>query len=155
MKSPALFLAFAATMILTPALAQTDMQWDSWGLAFTLPNGMQVVENDGEIFSAESDDLFVSILPVADSWAGEEELAEAVLTMMESLEFDRVTDADEMEMNDLYGYYIEGKKNNLRVVVMALMDRESDRNFLVNLIFKPAARDKAIRLARSLYAYDE
>jgi len=148
-------LPLLALLSLTTATAQTDMQWDSWGLAFTLAPGMQVVENDGEFFSAESADLYFAILPVADSWAGEDDLAEAVLEMMESLEFDRVTDADEMEMNDLYGYYIEGKKDNVRVVVMALMDRESDRNFLVNLIFQPGARDKAIRLARSLYAYDE
>jgi hypothetical protein len=146
-------LAIAAATPFT-ATAQTDMLWDSWGLAFTLERGMKITENNGEAFTAERDDLFLTISPVEDAWTDEDDLADAVILMMEEMDFDRISDADEMEMNDLYGYYIEGKKDGAMAVVMALMDQESDRNFLLALVFTAESRDAAIRIAQSMYAYD-
>lgn len=153
---------FLAVSILASALfipmtvsAQTEMVWDDWGLGFTLARGMQITESTGEVFSAESEDLFFSIMPVEDAWANEDDLADAVIIMMETMEFERVTDADELEMNDLYGYYIEGKSQGAGVVVMALMDVASSRNFLLSVVFTPGSRERAIELVKTLYAYGE
>lgn len=135
--------------------AQTEMVWDDWGLGFTLVRGMQITESTGEVFSAESDDLFLSVMPVEDAWANEEDLADAVIVMMETMEFERVTDADELEFNDLYGYYIEGKSQGAGVVVMALMDVASSRNFLLSVVFTPGSRERAIQMVKTFYAYGE
>lgn len=157
MKKFFLAVSILACGLMTPMAvsAQTEMVWDDWGLGFTLARGMQITESTGEVFSAESEDLYFSIMPVEDAWANEDDLAEAVLIMMEAMEFERVTDADELEMNDLYGYYIEGKSQGAGAVVMALMDVASNRNFLLSVVFTPGGRNRAIELVKTLYAYGE
>lgn len=148
------FLVLAAT-IPTALSAQTQMVWDDWGLGFTLAPGMRIVENNGEVFTAEREDLHLSITPVEDAWAYEEDLANAVLIMMEAMEFERITDADEMQLNDLYGYFIEGQSQGVQAVVMALMDTASHRNFLVTMVYLPESRNQAINLFKSMYAYGD
>lgn len=156
MKNYCITLTFLALAALTPVAltGQTPMLWDDWALGFTLAPGMRITENNGEVFSAEHEELYFVIMPVEDAWADEEDLANAVILMMEEMEFERVTDADEMEMNNLYGYFIEGKSQGVNAVVIALMDIGSSHNFLVSLVFTPATRNQAIRLVESMYAYD-
>jgi hypothetical protein len=156
MKNYCITLTFLALAALTPVAltGQTPMLWDDWSLGFTLAPGMRITENNGEVFSAEHEELYFVIMPVEDAWADEEDLANAVIFMMEEMEFERVTDADEMEMNNLYGYFIEGKSQGVNAVVIALMDNASSHNFLVSLVFTPATRNQAIRLVESMYAYD-
>jgi hypothetical protein len=156
MKNYCITLTFLALAALTPVAltGQTPMLWDDWSLGFTLAPGMRITENNGEVFSAEHEELYFVIMPVEDAWADEEDLANAVILMMEEMEFERVTDADEMEMNNLYGYFIEGKSQGVNAVVIALMDNASSNNFLVSLVFTPATRNQAIRLVESMYAYD-
>ena len=71
------------------------------------------------------------------------------------MDYDSLTDADELELNDLFGYYVEGTKDGAHAVVIALMDVESANNYLAVIVFTPEVRNKAIQLARSFYAYDE
>lgn len=137
-----------------PLVAQTDMIWDAYGLGFTLPSGMAITANDGEVFSAERHDLWLTIVPVPDRHVGPEELADAVVEMADALEYDSLTDADEIALQDLYGYYVEGRKDGAMAVVMALMDVESHGNFLVVIVYTGASRNRAIGLAQSFYAYD-
>ncbi|MCB0551909.1 MAG: hypothetical protein KDD02_00045 [Phaeodactylibacter sp.] len=157
MKNTVLTVTFLALAAIIPSTlsAQTQMVWDDWGLGFTLAPGMRITENNGETFSAERDDLHLSITPVEDAWAYEEDLANAVLIMMDAMEFERITDADEMQLNDLYGYFIEGQSQGVQAVVMALMDTASHRNFLVTMVYLPESRNQAINLFKSMYAYGD
>ncbi|MEZ5031950.1 MAG: hypothetical protein R2787_11160 [Saprospiraceae bacterium] len=134
--------------------AQVDMVWDDYGLGFTLPRGLSITENDGDTFSAESDDLYLTILPIADQTITEDDLADAVVAMATEMDYDDLTDADDLELNDLYGYYVEGIKEGAHAFVIALMDSQSSSNYLAVIVFTPERRDQAIRLARSFYAYD-
>ncbi len=150
-KLPAIALLFLSV---APLQAQTDMIWDEYGLGFTLAKGMNITENDGETFTAEQNDLFLTIVPIKDRSVTETDLADVVVTMAEEMEYDQLTDADELELNDLYGYYVEGSKDGAKAVVIALMDVESANNYLAVIVYTPASRDRAIKLARSFYAYD-
>jgi hypothetical protein len=148
------FLLLAGLFALPVAQAQTDMVWDDYGLGFTLPRGMRVIENDGEVFSAESDDLHLTIMPYADPTLTPDDMADFVVAMANELDYDRLTDADELALNDLYGYYLEGVKDGVKAVLIALMDEHSASNYIVVIVYTREARNKAIRLAQSFYAYD-
>ncbi len=134
--------------------AQVDMIWDDYGLGFTLPRGMAITENDGDTFSAESEDLYLTILPIHDQTITEADLADAVIAMATEMEYDDLTDADDLELNDLYGYYVEGRKDGALAFVIALMDTQSANNYLGVIVFTPERREQAIRLARSFFAYE-
>lgn len=134
--------------------AQTDMVWDDYGLGFTLPKGLTITENDGDTFSAEGNDLYLTILPIRDRTITEDDLADAVIAMATEMDYDDLTDADDLELNDLYGYYVEGEKDGAHAFVIAMMDTQSSTNYLAVVVFTPARREQAIRLARSFYAYE-
>lgn len=135
--------------------AQTEMVWDSYGLGFTLVKGMRITQNDGETFSAEKPDLFLTIQPVKDMEVTVEHLAEAVIEMATVMEYQSISDADELELNDLYGFYVEGTSDGASAFVVALMDVESHNNYLAVVVFTPKTRDAAIDLILSFFAYDE
>jgi len=134
--------------------AQVDMVWDDFGLGFSMPRGMNIIENDGEAFSAESENLYLTIQPIADETITEDDLADAVVSMAIEMECDDLTDADDLELNDLYGYYVEGTKDGAKAFIIAMMDTMSSTNYLVVIQFTPQFRDQALRLARSFYPYE-
>lgn len=156
MKKPvililALFMSLAITF---QAQAQEEWVWDEYGLAFILAEGMKVTQNDGETFTAERSNLFLSMVPIVDSEINEDDLAEAVIAMAIEMEYDEIEDADELELNDLVGYYVEGSKDGAGAFVIALLDSESASNYLVVIVFNDDSREEAMEIALSLYAYD-
>ena len=134
---------------------QTEMRWDSYGLGFTLEKGMNIITNNGEEFTAESKDIFLTIHPFTEVNVTEENLIEAVITMAEELELEDISDADVLELSDLYGVYIEGTTNSKSSFLIALMDTESAQNYIVIVLFTERSRDAAIRLVHSFFPYDE
>lgn len=135
--------------------AQEKWVWDEYGIGFTLSKGMKVTQNDGETFMAERDNLFITMTPIKDEEITEADLALAVFTMAKEMEYDGIEDADKLELDDLVGYYVEGIKDGVSAVVIALLDQESESNYLVIIVFDDDSRDEAIEMAQSMYAYDE
>jgi hypothetical protein len=133
------FGVFVAGLLLISNLAwsQTEMVWDSYGLGFTLAKGKRITQNDGETFSAEKPDLFLTIQPVKGMEVTVEHLADAVIEMATVMEYETISDADELELNDLYGYYVEGTSDGASAFVIALMDVESHNNYLAVVVFTP------------------
>jgi hypothetical protein len=147
----ALFLSAAITF---QAQAQEEWVWDEYGLGFTIAKGMKVTQNDGETFTAERDNLLLTMTPIVDSDINEGDLAKAVIAMAVEMEYDGIEDADELELDDLVGYYVEGTKDGAGAFVIALLDKESASNYLVIIVFDDDSRDEAMEIALSLYAYD-
>ena len=137
------------------AAAATDMVWDTYGLGFSLPSGMQITENNRDIFSAERDDLLLTIIPFKENTVGPEDLADFLIAMAERFDYDVVTDVDEVALDDLYGFYTEGEKDGGQALLVALMDEESDSNYFVILVYNGASRDLAIETMISFYPYDK
>lgn len=147
--------AFLLVFVLAfSAHAQTNMVWDTYGLGFTLPRGMTITENNSEIFSAERNDLSLAIVPFKEGTVGPEELADLLIELAEEFEYDVVTDADELELDGLYGYYTEGRKDGATAVLAALMDEESESNYFVILVYGSGTRDLAIETIASFYPYE-
>jgi hypothetical protein len=92
--------------------------------------------------------------PIVDAGISEDDLAEAVIAMAVEMEYDDIEDADELELGDLVGYYVEGTKDGAGAFVIALLDAESASNYLVIIVFDDNSRDEAMEIALSLYAYD-
>lgn len=136
------------------AFAQ-DMIWDDYGIGFKLPPGMKVTENTGESFTAEGNGLVLMLQPVKDRTVTEDDLAEAAVTMAVEAGYKAVTEADELELDDLFGYYIEGEMDGAKAFVIAMMDTLSDNNYLAIILFNDRSRNSAVDLANSFYAYDE
>lgn len=147
-------LLLAFLLIAGSAFAQ-DMIWDDYGIGFKLPPGMKVTENDGESFTAEGNGLVLMLQPVKDRTVTEEDLAQAALTMAVEAGYKAVSDADELELDDLYGYYIEGEMDGAKAFVIAMMDTLSANNYLAIILFNDRSRNSAVDLANSFYAYDE
>ncbi len=136
------------------AQAQEEWVWDEYGIGFTIAKGMKVTQNDGETFAAERGNLFLTMTPIVDEEINEGDLAEAVIAMAIEMDYDGIEDADELELDDLVGYYVEGTRDGAGAFVIALLDRESASNYLIIIVFDDDSRDEAMEMALSLYAYD-
>ena len=156
MKNP-VTIAFSLVFSLLSTLsitAQVDMRWDLHGIGFEVPKNFIIQENNADAFTAGNDFLFLTIAPIQDASLTEEDLADAVVAMATEMEYDDISEGDEIEVGDLYGYYIKGVKDGAHAVVMAMLDVESSTNILVIIVYAEGFEDEAINMAASFYAYD-
>jgi hypothetical protein len=144
---------FACT--LASLSAQTDMHWDTHGVAFTVPDNFTITTNNAEEYSAENDNIALSIIPVQDENVTKEHLAEAVTEMAKGLDYDVISKAAEASIDDFEGYYVVGKKDGVNAIVMAILDTESSTNLLVVIVFANGFEKAAENIANSFQAYDE
>ncbi len=142
-------------LFLVPSLhAQTDMEWDTHGVGFTVPDNFKIETNNAEEFTAGNDELFLSILPIQDKTLTKDDLADAVVEMAKGLNYDRIQEGDEIDVDDFTGYYVKGRKDGVNAVFMALLDKESSTNLLVVIVYADDYEDDAVDIASSFYAYD-
>ena len=103
----------------------------------------------------ESSDLILSIYVEQDGEVNADGLAEALVAAAEELEYDEITDVDELEIDDFTGYYVEGTKEGVGALIITLLDKKSATNLVIVLAYTTDnARDKAIDIADSFYAFD-
>lgn len=135
--------------------AQKDWRWDKHGIAFSAPSNMKVTTNNAEEFAAEGSDLFLSLYAEQDSEVTEETLAEVVVAAAVEMEYDEITDVDALSIQDFKGFYVEGTKDGIGAVIIALLDEKSSTNLIISIAYTTdAARNKAIAIANSFYAFD-
>ena len=134
--------------------AQTDMVWDAYGVGFSVPKDFVEETNNREEFSAGNDNVFMTIMPLADETITDDDLADAVVLMAEEMEYDRIQEGDEIDIDDFTGCYVKGKKDGANAILMALLDKESSTNLFVAIVYVNGFEDAAIDMAVSFYAYD-
>ncbi|MDO8368289.1 MAG: hypothetical protein Q7T20_15925 [Saprospiraceae bacterium] len=148
-------LLLACTFMLNTAFAQVDLRWDTHGVGFSAPGNLRVTANNANEFSAESSDLFLTIYAEQDGEVTEETLAEALVAAAEEMEYDNITDVDELKIDDFTGYYVEGTKDGVGAVIITLLDQKSSTNLVIAIAYtSDAARNKAIAIGDSFYAFD-
>ncbi|MBN8679545.1 MAG: hypothetical protein J0M29_15050 [Chitinophagales bacterium] len=146
-----LFLAF----IVQTVSAQKDWRWEQHGVGFSAPANMRITTNNASEFTAEGSDLLLSIYVEQDGEVTKETLAEALVAAAKELQYDEISDADELEIDDFEGYYVEGTKDGVGAFIITLLDKKSSTNLVVIIAFNSdGARDKAIDIADSFYAFD-
>jgi hypothetical protein len=146
--------AFALILIQQAAFAQTEMRWDTHGVGFTVPSNFKVSANNAEEYTAENDNLVLSIAPIQDENLTKENMAEVVLAMAEEMKYDAVDEGEEVNIHDFTGYFIKGRKDGVNAVVMALLDKESSTNLVVVIVYAEESFDDAVAIINSFVAYD-
>ncbi len=149
------FLSVICGLMLTVTLnAQTEMEWDTHGVGFTVPDDFKIETNNAEEFTADNGTLFLSILPIQDETITKDDLADVVVEIATDLKYDRIHEGDAIDVDDFSGYYVKGRKDGVNAVIMALLDKESSTNLLVVIVYADGHEDEAIAVASSFYAYD-
>lgn len=154
-KSLQLTLVLALTFLSQAITAQKDWRWEQHGVGFSAPANMRITSNNDSEFTAEGSDLYLSIYVEQDGEVTKETLAEALIEAAKALEYDEISDVDALEIDDFEGYYVEGTKNGVGAFIITLLDKQSSTNLVVIIVFTTdLARDKAIDIADSFYAFD-
>jgi hypothetical protein len=139
----------------TLSFSQKDWRWNQHGVGFSAPANLRITTNNASEFTAESSDLILSIYVEQDGEVNADGLAEALVAAAEELEYDEITDVDELEIDDFTGYYVEGTKDGVGALIITLLDKKSATNLVIVLAYTTDnARDKAIDIADSFYAFD-
>jgi hypothetical protein len=148
-------LFLTLTFLVNTAFAQKDWRWDNHGVGFSAPANLRVTTNNAQEFTAEGGDLYLTIYAEQDGEVTEETLAEALIAAAEEMKYDHISDVDELEIDDFTGYYVEGTKDGVGAAIITLLDKKSATNLVVVIAYTTdAARDKAIAIADSFYAFD-
>ncbi|MBN8684742.1 MAG: hypothetical protein J0L99_18975 [Chitinophagales bacterium] len=154
-KSFKMALFVALSLLVNTAFAQQDWRWDTHGVGFSAPSNLRVTTNNASEFVAEGRDLVLSIYAEQDGEVSEETLAEALVAAAEELEYDNITAADELSIDDFVGYFVEGTKDGVGALIITLLDKKSSTNLVVVMAYTTeAARQKAIEIGDSFYAFD-
>ena len=154
-KSFKMALFVALSLLVNTAFAQQDWRWDTHGVGFSAPSNLRVTTNNASEFVAEGRDLVLSIYAEQDGEVSEETLAEALVAAAEELEYDDITAADELSIDDFVGYFVEGTKDGVGALIITLLDKKSSTNLVVVMAYTTdEARKKAIEIGDSFYAFD-
>jgi len=149
----ALFVALS--LLVNTVYAQQDWRWDTHGVGFSAPSNLRVTTNNANEFVAEGRDLVLSIYAEQDGEVSEETLAEALVAAAHEMQYDDISAADELSIDDFVGYFVEGTKDGVGALIITLLDKKSSTNLVVVMAYTTEeARTKAIEIGDSFYAFD-
>lgn len=157
MRKHTFYLLLTSLFLLsqTALNAQQDWRWEQHGVGFNAPANLRVTTNNASEFVAEGSDLVLSIYVEQDGEVGEDQLAEALIAAAEEMDYDEITAADELEIDDFKGFFVEGTKNGVGAFIITLLDKKSSTNLVIVLAYtSDSGRKKAIDIADSFYAFD-
>ncbi len=136
---------------------QVECDWEAYQLYFELPEDFVVTENDSEGFYAEGDAMEFGIFPFADANIDTSDIAYFTLELAAELDLDNYDDADVIEdLNGLEGAYVEGEIDGVRVVLLGIIDPETDTNFFALIKFyddDEVAEEAAFDIIMSIEPY--
>jgi len=141
------------TFFITVAYAQQEYTWDDYGIAFTLSDDFDELENNEEEFSAHGYGIELSIFPFADESIDEMDITTFTMSIAASLELSEIEDINIIELNGFKGGYAEGSLGGVSVFVMGLIDPDSDTNFFVLIGFENTdeeAFNKGVSICESI-----
>jgi len=132
-----------------------DMEWQTYGMEFQVPDEFQITESTGKIFTATGDGFTLSIQPWVDSTLSAEQVAQKT---QESLEADdvQITSREKVDLKGYEGYELigsgkqEGKE--MLFVILGFIDPEGDTNFSAYILFwnDEISNDKNIKIAEHI-----
>lgn len=156
MKKPfQLALLFTLAFLAQTAFAQKDWRWEQHGVGFSAPANLRITTNNASEFTAEGSDLVLSIYVEQDGEVDKEVLAEALVAAAKELQYDEISNADELEIDDFVGYFVEGTKDGVGAFIITLLDKKSSTNLVIVIAYTTdSARETAIKIGDSFYAFD-
>lgn len=148
-------LLIVFSLVCNSVFAQQDWRWETHGVGFNAPANLHITANNEQEFTAEANDLVLSIYVEENGEVTEEALAEALVAAAREMEYDNISAVAELEIHDFKGYLVEGTRDGIGALIITLLDTQSSTNLVVVLAYSSnAARTKAIEIGDSFYAFD-
>lgn len=136
--------------------SQVNYTWDSYGISFNLTEDFRVSVNSGEEFSANSPQMYFTIVPFYDESIDDLDITDYTISLAEILNMQEYHDFALIDLNGLEGGYLEGYLEGSRIYLMGIIDPNTDSNFFVIITFVETS-DYAFQVARyiltSMYGY--
>jgi hypothetical protein len=129
-----------------------EMEWEAHQIGFKVPYDFKILNNNYEEFSAENENLFLTIIPFQDENVDNGDIAEALLTAANDFDYDIVSEVGELELTNLEGYYVNGTKDGVNAVFMFLLDPDTSTNLAVTIVYSDDYFDEAVEVASSFYS---
>lgn len=126
----AILLAFAFD-----GIAQSTYQWDYYGLKIDVPDDFKVTKNTDTEFEMSGKHMMLFMYLFEEDISVEEmdmAIAEAAL----SLSMSEIDAAQKISGDGLDGYYVEGFKDGMRVMLAGMIDPNSKTNFMLMITFQ-------------------
>jgi len=164
MKNLKTILISISLFIFCTVHAQTEYEWDAYGVGFELADDFEVLTDTGEAWEliSSDDQIFISVMPWSDSNVTLADLEEA--TYWNAVDFvfgdgldGQDLDGDCVEINDFDACYVIGAvyDNDWDYYLVALMmDRGSETNVQVAIAFNEGDEEEIVDMLNSFYAYD-
>ncbi len=115
-------------------LAQQTYEWKYYGLEVTVPNDYKVVKNSNEEFEMKGQGMGMYMF-IFEGDITAEEMDEAVAEAALSIDMQEVDAAHIIQGDGLDGFYVEGFKDGLRVMLAGMIDPNSQTNFMMLITF--------------------
>lgn len=115
-------------------VAQQTYEWKHYGLEVTVPNDFKVVKNTNEEFEMKGQGMGMYMF-LFEGDITVEEMDEAVAETALSIDMQEVDAAHVIQGDGLDGFYVEGFKDGLRVMLAGMIDPKSQTNFMMLITF--------------------
>ena len=145
---------FVITLLLFAfnAQAQHTWTWDSYGISIDLPEDFEVVTNTDETFEAAGEGMEI-MMYIFEEDISLDELDDATHIAAEEMELEEIDAIQNVTVDGLEGKYIAGYKDGDAVLLVGLLDPDSDVNFFVVITFNdddPVAEEDAMHILDSI-----
>lgn len=145
-------LSISFLLLSFATMAQQTWEWSDYGISIDLPDDFEVSKNTHEEFDAEGDGMEL-MMYVFEEDITLEELDEATIIAAEEMELEEVDAVQDITIDGLEGQYIAGYKNGNAVLLVGLLDPDSETNFFVIITFHDEddiAEDDAMGILESI-----
>lgn len=114
--------------------SQQRFVWDYYGLSIEVPDDFKVIKNTHEEFEM-SGELMGLYMYIFEENISKELLGEAVAETAFALEMSEIDNVFELTGDGLDGYFVEGYKDGMRVMLVGMIDPQSLTNFMTLITF--------------------
>lgn len=121
-------------MSFTYAVVEQTYTWEYYGLEITVPDDFKVVKNTNEEFEMNGDGMGLYMY-IFEGDITVEEMDVAVIEAATEMNMQEVDAAQVITGDGLDGFYVEGYKDGVRVMLAGMIDPKSQTNFMMLITF--------------------
>jgi len=118
------------TLLSFSSIFEQTYVWEHYGLEITVPDDFKVTKNTDNEFDMKGVAMGFHMY-INEEDITPEEMDEAVVAVASKLQMTELHEATQIEGDGLDGFYVEGTKNDKRVLLAGMIDPKSQTNFLL------------------------
>ncbi len=157
MKKIILSMALFLGMVFS-VMAQDTYEWKKYKMQFTVPEGMEVLQNDGDGVILKKDDMSFGISGLKKAIdfdaLSDEELQQLILEFCKETKIDpKNADSKEIECNNGYGVFVLGERTDMEgwySLFSFLESTVSKKMAVIIICFKDGLEEEAGKILGSI-----